>query len=696
MRATAAPPVSPIAARLRGATKDPVAAATAAATAEGVRWRPRGDELEVDGLARLNAADRRLIERLMPEITKQLRPTGDDGEALLEALDIEVEYVTKRARVDEITAELPDEVGFDTETMPRPEYAIEPPWIATTRDGRVSQRQPSADPTKAALDPLRGQPRLVSIYDPGRRTTFVFDVVALGGYPTGLFDRHLVGQNLIFDLGFLAAQGIEPKSSSCTMQIAAMLLKPGERGLKEIAAQFLGLDVPKRLGASNWGAPELSTAQIAYAGADPAATYIACKRMHAILSERERTAFEVANRAIHPIVRMALKGLPINVDVHRHHIDEWHVEFADQREEFRQITGSDAPLRDPDVSAWLTGRLPAEALAGWERTKKTGLISIEAAEIKKMALDWPEVRPLLALRKAQKRLETFGESLLARVNPTSGRLHGNYHLPMITGRMSCSRPNLQNLPTVAREWVRAGEGKVLIPADLSQIELRVAAEDSGDPSMKAAFAAGEDLHARFTRTLLCPDYDLLPKAEQALQRKRGKAGHFGNLFAQTAPGFRKYAWKAFDLELSMAEAVEIQTAFYAMYPTIRDYQQAQFREGRFGTLYSIAGRPRRALWEKEGSMWLQLCANYRIQSSAADVLLTALHRVDRALPGTLVAAVHDELLLEVDEDQAEQAEAVLVEEMTAAFAEWFPNAPTSGLVETKICHCWADAKAAKG
>jgi DNA polymerase-1 len=263
---------------------------------------------------------------------------------------------------------------------------------------------------------------------------------------------------------------------------------------------------------------------------------------------------------------------------------------------------------------------------------------------------------------------------------------------MITGRMSCSAPNLQNLPTDAREGVCAGEGKVLISADLSQIELRVAAEDSGDPSMRAAFADGEDLHARFTRTLLCPDYDQLPKAEQAIQRKRGKAGHFGNLFAQTAPGFRKYAWKQFDLDLSMSEAVEIQAAFYRMYPTIRDYQQAQFREGRYGTLYSVAGRPRRAIWEREGTMWLQLCANYRIQSSAADVLLTAIRRVDRALPGTLIAAVHDELLAEVDEDQADRAKEVLIEEMTAAFAEWFPHAPTSGLVDAKSVRCWADAK----
>ena len=82
-------------------------------------------------------------------------------------------------------------------------------------------------------------------------------------------------------------------------------------------------------------------------------------------------------------------------------------------------------------------------------------------------------------------------------------------------------------------------------------------------------------------------------------------------------------------------------------------------------------------------MWLQLCANYAIQASAADVLLEALHRVDRALPGTLVAAVHDELLLEVDEDQVDRAARVLEEQMTEAFLRWFPQAPILDLVKIR-------------
>jgi DNA polymerase-1 len=304
------------------------------------------------------------------------------------------------------------------------------------------------------------------------------------------------------------------------------------------------------------------------------------------------------------------------------------------------------------------------------------------------------VEPLQRLRKVKKLISTFGNSLIAHVSPVTGRIHTHYRLPMITGRMSSSGPNLQNLPKPdARTAFRVPEGRWLLDADLNQIELRTAAELSGDESMRGAFARGEDLHDRYAG-MTNPAFLTLVKEdpERALMRKKAKAAHFGNLFAQTVDGLREYAWKAFDLRLSTGEAAEIQRQFYELYPAIGPYQEEQFRRGRSGTLSSIAGRPRKAIWEQEGMMWKQLCANYAVQASAADVLLTAIYRVDRALPGTLVAAVHDELLLEVDEKQVEHAEQILEEEMTAAYQHWFPQAPTSGLVKIQRLRAWSDAE----
>jgi DNA polymerase I-like protein with 3'-5' exonuclease and polymerase domains len=675
------------AARVRSARS--VSSVIASAARQGVRFRFCGDELEVDGLG---ALDRTRLEQLLPEIADHLRDPEipGDPEALLDALDIQIELIEDMTRAAAVIAELPAEVGLDLETMAR--GPLEQPWLVLTKTGSRAARQPTAG--DAPLDPFRGAPRLISVYDPGRRTAFVFDVAKLGGCPAGLLERRVVGHNLLFDLAMLGAQGLAPASSIDTLQLAAMHLPPRKRSLAEVAEHLLELELPKALGRSNWAAPELSTPQLAYAGADPAVAYLAGKRMYAGLEERERTAFAVANRAVPAIVRLRLRGLPFDPQVHARVIDGWQREFAERRGEFEELTGSPAPISSNAVRAWLTERLSEDARQRWPRTE-SGALSTEAAEIKRMALDWPEVRPLLALRRVQKRIEAFGHSLIDLISPTTGRLHGDYSLPMVTGRMSCSRPNLQNLPADARVAVRAGSGKRLLVADLNQIELRAAGELSGDSNMRAAFAAGEDLHDRFA-TMMRPGYAALPEKspERALERKRAKAGHFGTLFAQTTPGFRKYAWKAFDLELPLDEAATVQGAFHRMYPAIGPYQQDQFRRGRWGVLYSVAGRPNRACWAQHGHMWLQRCANYAIQASAADVLLEALRRVDQALPGTLVAAIHDELVLEVDEDQAERAARILEAEMVAAFQRWFPEAPILGLVKVETRSAWHEPEGA--
>ena len=256
-------------------------------------------------------------------------------------------------RAAAVVAELPAEVGLDLETMTR--GPLEQPWLVITKDGKRAVRQP--EPDDAPLDPFRGQPRLISIYDPARRTTFIFDVVKLGGCPAGLLERRVVGHNLLFDLAMLGAQGLAPASSIDTLQLAAMHLAPGKRRLAHVAEQFLGITLPKALATSNWAAPELSTAQLAYAGADPAVAYLAGKRMHAALDQRERTAFAVANRAVPAIVRMRLRGLPFDPEVHRQVIDGWQQEFALRRAEFEQITGSPAPLSS-NCRARLADRAP--------------------------------------------------------------------------------------------------------------------------------------------------------------------------------------------------------------------------------------------------------------------------------------------------------------------------------------------------
>ena len=202
---------TPIATKVSRA-QDQVAAAIAAATAAGVRWRWIGDALETAGLERLSQPDRALLERLAPEIAVRLRapdlrrPRGAPRAA------------RHRGRADRgHGARRRGDRHLAGRGRPRPrDHGARPARAALARDhqGRHARRAPADDLGDAPLDPHRGQPRLISVYDPDRRITYLFDVVTLGGCPAGLLERRVVGHNLLFDLAMLGAQGVRRRARS--------------------------------------------------------------------------------------------------------------------------------------------------------------------------------------------------------------------------------------------------------------------------------------------------------------------------------------------------------------------------------------------------------------------------------------------------------------------------------------------------
>jgi DNA polymerase I len=686
------PATAPISTRVHRSRKDATASAIGAMVEVGCRFRWRGAVLEITGLEHLHPADRALVNRLWPGISDRLAEPGEtDPEALLEQLDIEVELVDMPERARGVIASLPPAVAIDLETMARPEFAVEPPWLAITRDGRRAVRQPKPD--KIGLDPLRAQPRLVQAFDPGRSTVFVFDMLALSWADlTGLLERKILMHNAAFDLAMLAAQGVEPARYFDTLQLAACAFGTGKgaRQLKTVARRVLGIELPKDLQVSDWAAPALSDGQLAYAAADAVVTYQAAGRMwNGMLGPRERGAFRLQNAALRPIVRMRLRGIPFDRGVHEQTVAGWQEAYAGERARFREITVDDAPASQPETVAWLERVLTPEAFEAWPRTDSGNGPSTKASDLKKLALQHPEIRPLLAVQRAQKRVSTFGAKLSAMVSPVTGRLHGDFFCYSKTGRLNCSKPNLLQLPPDARAAVIAPPGRVFVDADLGQIELRCLAELAGEQVMRAAFAEGVDIHRLTASTIVGRAPEDVSDADRAL----AKPANFGVVYGMGARGLRSYAWKNYDLEWTLAEADRVRSMLFDTYPGIRPYQNARAEEARInGVLYSIAGRPPRPEWEPDGEIWFTSCCNFGIQASAADVLLEALIRVDRALPGALVLSIHDEILLEVPEDEAEAAAATLTECMTEAFMKWFPGATTRKLVEAKTGRCWGEFK----
>jgi DNA polymerase I len=682
--AMAAPQQHPLAARVDRARKDKLATAIATASELGIHFRQRGADLVVAGAGGLSDRDCATLVELLPAITERLLDDGADATRLLEELDIEVEVVVDADRAREVTAGLPESVGLDVETTPLLEHAIPRPALVITRKGAPAVHQPAhKDP--AGLDPHRARVRLVQVYD-GHQQVYVFDLdhVPLEALDE-LWSRKLVAHNAAFEVAML---GGRPANVVDSMQLAGLALgcEIGARSLASVAASVLGLELAKGLQLSDWSAPRLSRSQLAYAAADAVVAQRAARRLWPMLGARERRAFELQNAVIPVVAGLRVRGVAFDVDVHQARVQAWEVEHAEERERFREITGEEPPARDK-VGAWLEARLPASELEWMPRTER-GVVSARADLLKHLA-HHEEIRPLLRVLWSDKRLRAFGHKIVDLINPVTGRLHPDYMAcGAKSGRLTCTKPNIQQLPPDARQAVIASPGKVLVGADYSQIELRVLAELAGDDALRDVFARGGDVHAEAAARIAgVPLEEITPE-----QRRAAKAIVFGTVYGSGASGLRATAWASFDVELTLEEAAAAKAALLDAFPGIREYQRDQADQAEHdGVLWSIAGRPLRAAWEG-GTIRYTVAVNYAVQASAADVLLLAMANVEQALPGVMVLSVHDELVLEVPEDRAEEVCALLPAYMAAAYSELFPGAPLHDLVTAKAGASWGDLK----
>ena len=658
-----------------------------------MRFRISGADLVVDGARRLPPADLALLQDHIDLIRERLAPPAHDDD-LLGQLGVELELITDATRAREVVDGLPATVGFDVETAPLPEHAPPPAWLAITKAGRLAKRQPvSKDET--GLDPHRARPRLAQIYDPRAEVVYVIDLRVVPLEALGeLWSRRLVIHNAAFEIVMLHGR---PRDVVDSMQLAGLLYgtERGARRLANVAEAALGFEVPKDLQTSDWSAARLSGAQLAYAALDAVVAHRAARALFRGLEPDARPAFAAQNAAVPVIARMRLAGLPFDPAIHLETVAGWERDQAEARAAFVAAAGEEVPPQGPKRSAWLERRLAdldADELRWWPRTE-AGTLKTGAEHLKRLA--WCEwARPLIAVARADQRLSSFGRKLVAAISPVTSRLHGDL-IPCAqkSGRTSCSAPNLLGLPPEARRAVIAPSGRMLVVADLSQIELRVAAELSGDPAMRQAFRDGRDLH-RVTASAItgAAEEDVTPE-----QRKAAKPVNFGVLYGQGARGLRATAWSDYGLDMSLAEAERARAALRARYPTLIAWQRRTVdRANAAGVLRSVLGRPLRAEWEPGGQIRYTLACNYPIQSSAADVLLVAMAKAASMLEGidaAIILQVHDELVVEAAEQDALTARDRLVEAMTEAFLEVFPDAPTTGLVDVAIVDCWAEAKA---
>jgi len=338
----------------------------------------------------------------------------------------------------------------------------------------------------------------------------------------------------------------------------------------------------------------------------------------------------------------------------------------------------------------------------WMRKGKSGYYSTAADVLEKLRGSHIVVDLILEHRQLTKLKGTYVDALPALINPRTGRVHTSYNQAgSATGRVSSSNPNLQNIPIrtdIGREIRRAfvaKEGCLLLAADYSQVELRVLAHISGDPAMLAAFARGEDIHCSTASAIYHVPLDQVSPA----QRRVAKMTNFAISYGVTGYGLAERTG------MTPEEGESLIQAYFQTYPQIRDYLDKTRRKAQQeGYVETLLGRRRYfpEMSPDAGTPATAYQAAYRaainapIQGTAADVLKVAMNRLwralrERRLRSRMILQVHDELVLEVPEEELDEVTPLVVDTMEGACRL---DAPLK--VDAKVGRDWLDQSPIKG
>ena len=339
-------------------------------------------------------------------------------------------------------------------------------------------------------------------------------------------------------------------------------------------------------------------------------------------------------------------------------------------------------------------------VAGGKKTK-TGQYSTGEAVLSK--IDHPLVDITLEYRGLSKLKSTYTDALDNVADAETDRVHTSYHQALTsTGRLSSTDPNLQNIPIrtatgrLIRQAFIAPEGRVILAADYSQIELRLMAHFSGDKNLTHAFNEGLDIHAATAAEVLGKDVADVT----ATERRNAKAINFGLLYGMSAFGLAK------QLQMSRSEAQDYIDMYFERYPGVKDYMiNTRASAYEHGYVETILGRKlytpdinHSNRMVKQGAE--RAAINAPLQGSAADLIKLAMIAVDKVLPkeqAKMLLQVHDELVFEVDADKVDEISQLITDAMqdvltTTAFEKgWNVNFAVPLLVETDSGQNWDEA-----
>lgn len=512
-----------------------------------------------------------------------------------------------------------------------------------------------------------------------------------------------IAQNAKFEYVMLRQQaGITVNNFFDTM-LAEKLLMAGigrEVSLKVIAQKYIGATLDKSVRESFYkltmhGDAYLAPEQLHYAARD---AFIMIPIWQRQLPELKKNKLmqvaELEFRCVPAVGDLELAGVQIDVVRWRKIISDVGVQRDQAASELSEL------LAPATMQATMFGVPAINLNSGSQLMEAFATLGVhlpDTMEASLLKFDHPAVAKLLEYRQHEKTLSAFGENVLGLINPKTGRIHPSFQqYGADTGRFSCTRPNVQQIPATSdfRKCFIAAPGYKLVTCDYSQAELRILAELSGDEAFVSAFRSGQDLHTLTASQMFGVPVDQVQKP----QRSAAKAINFGLAYGMGPGGL------APRLGVSLDESKALISKYFAAYPGVQRWLDKAAKDSvRLGYSVTPLGRkrfynmPDESLkrtnedeWRKQISAIERQGKNSPIQGCNADMTKLALINLRSALRGwdaRTVNTVHDEIVVEAREDVAEEVKHIVEKAMIGAGEALLKEVPI--MADASIADYWS-------
>jgi DNA polymerase-1 len=509
-----------------------------------------------------------------------------------------------------------------------------------------------------------------------------------------------IGQNIKYDTLVLRNAGVELSGIYFDTMVASYLLSPSRttHNLNDLALTHLNHKMITYQEVTGTGKKAIGFAEVPvdrateYSAEDAEITYTLYRVLAPMLAENQLDALfrEIEMPLVPVLAQMEFSGVKIDADFLAAMSREIGEQLGSIREKIHALAGEEFNIN----STQQLSRILFEKLKIKPIKKTKAGYSTDVEVLQQLAQEHEMPREVLEYRSLNKLKTTYVDALPRMIHSKTGRVHTSFNQTVTaTGRLSSSDPNLQNIPIRTplgrkiRQAFIAEEGSLLVSADYSQVELRILAHLSEDPTLISAFKNKEDIHTRTASEI----FDLPPDRVTEEMRRDAKTVNFGIIYGMGRFGLSR------QLGIPVNDADQYIQNYFERYPGVKAYQERLLAEARETGFVTTIMKRRRPIPELSSAnrnlvaMGERTAINTPIQGSAADIIKVAMIGIEqtlrkRKMRSQMILQIHDELVLEVPEKELEAAKKILREGMEGVVRLKVPLR-----VDVGVAKNWSDA-----